>query len=74
VLDAKIEAAYYLRDAQEQGLVVANEAQAKVLEFVARAKTEARKQLAPVFAKLGIKTAAKPRARKKTATRRRRAA
>jgi hypothetical protein len=77
VRDARAEAGWYLRDASEQGSLAASQAQAKVLKFVAKAQTEARKQLAPVFAKLGLK--AKPArqaraARKKTATRRRRAA
>ena len=44
-------------------------------KFFTKAETEARKQLGPVLAKLGIKkAAAKPRARKKPAPRRRRAA
>jgi hypothetical protein len=76
VRDAKAEAGWYLRDASEQGIEAATEAQARVLKFVAKAKTEARKQLAPVLAKLGIqaKAAPKPRARKKPAPRRRKAA
>jgi hypothetical protein len=76
VRDAKAETGYYFRDAQEQGLKAAKEAEARVLEFVARAQSKARKQLAPVLAKLGIKAkaAAKPRARKKAPARRRKAA
>jgi hypothetical protein len=76
VRDAKAETGYYFRDAQEQGRKAAKEAEAKVLEFVAKAESKARKQLAPVLAKLGIKakSAAKPRARKKAPARRRRAA
>ena len=67
----------YARDAQEQGRLVADEAKAKVIHFAAKAQTDAQKKLAPVLAKLGIKAkpVAKPRARKKSAsTRRRRAA
>jgi hypothetical protein len=76
VLDAKSEAGWYLRDAQAVGIEAANDAKAKVLDFAAKAKLEARKQLAPVLAKFGIKTkaAAKPRARKKAPARRRKAA
>ena len=76
VRDAKAEAGWYLRDAQAQGLEAANEAKAKVLSFAAKAESQARKQLAPVLAKLGIKAkvAPKPRARKKTTSRRRKAA
>ena len=78
VRDARSEAGWYLRDASEQGLEAAIEAQAKVLKFVAQAQGEARKQLAPVLAMIGLKVgkpAAKPRAvRKKAAPRRRRAA
>jgi hypothetical protein len=76
VRDAKAEAGWYLRDASEQGVEAATAAQAKVLKFVAKAQTEARKQLAPVLAKLGIKAKAAPkaRARKKPAPRRRKAA
>ena len=76
VRDAKIETGYYFRDAQEQGLKAAKEAEAKVLEFVAKAQSKARKQLAPVLAKFGIKAKAapKPRARKKAPARRRKAA
>jgi formate-dependent nitrite reductase cytochrome c552 subunit len=65
----------YVRDAQEQGRLVADEATAKVIGFAAKAQTDAQKKLAPVLAKLGIKKAApKARARKKTAPRRRKAA
>ena len=66
----------YVRDAQEQGRLVADEATAKVIGFAAKAQTDAQKKLAPVLAKLGIKAKAahKPRARKKSATRRRKAA
>ena len=66
----------YARDAQEQGRLVADEARAKVLDFAAKAQSDAQKKLAPVLAKLGIKAkpAARPRARKKASTRRRRAA
>jgi hypothetical protein len=78
VRDAKAEAGWYLRDASEQGIEAATEVQARVLKFVAKAQTEARKQLAPVLAKLGIqakaKAAPKTRARKKPAPRRRKAA
>jgi len=71
--DAKVETGYYFRDVQGPGLDGAKEAEAKVLEFVAKAQTKARKQLAPVLAKLGIKAKAapKPRARKKAPARRR---
>ena len=66
----------YARDAQEQGRLVADEARAKVLDFAVKAQSDAQKKLAPVLAKLGIKAkpVAKPRARKKAATRRRKAA
>ena len=66
----------YARDAQEQAVLAASDAQAKVLNLAARAQSDAQKKLAPVLAKLGIKAkaAAKPRARKKAAPRRRRAA
>ena len=75
----------YARDAQEQAAYAASDAQAKILEFVsnakvrelaAKAKSDVKKQLAPVLAKFGIvtKAAPKPRARKKAPARRRRAA
>ena len=66
----------YARDAQEQGRLAADEAKAKVISFAAKAQTDAQKKLAPVLAKLGIKSKAapKPRARAKKATRRRKAA
>ena len=64
----------YARDAQEQAAIVASDAQAKVLSFAAKAQSDAQKKLAPVLAKLGIKAKAAPRARKKAAPRRRRAA
>jgi hypothetical protein len=66
----------YARDAQEQAVLAASDAQAKVLSLAAKAQNDAQKKLAPVLAKLGIKSkaAAKPRARKKAAPRRRRAA
>ena len=66
----------YARDAQEQAVLAASDAQAKVLSFAAKAQSDAQKKLAPVLAKLGIKAraVAKPRARKKAAQRRRRAA
>ena len=67
----------YARDAQEQGRLVADEAVAKVADFAAKAQNDAQKKLAPVLAKLGIKTAkpAPKRARKKASgTRRRKAA
>ena len=66
----------YARDAQEQGRLFADEARAKVLSLAAKAQGDAQKKLAPVLAKLGIqaKAAPKSRARKKTATRRRKAA
>ena len=66
----------YARDAQEQGRLAADEAKAKVISLAAKAQSDAQKKLAPVLAKLGLKAkpAAKPRARKKTATRRRKAA
>jgi hypothetical protein len=71
--DAKAETGYYFRDAQEQGRKAAKEAETKVLEFVSKAQSKARKQLAPVLAKLGIKAKAAPktRARKKAPARRR---
>jgi hypothetical protein len=66
----------YVRDAQEQGRLAADEARSKVISFAARAQVDAQKKLAPVLAKLGIKAKAapKPRARKKAPTRRRKAA
>ena len=75
----------YARDAQEQAMYAASDAQAKVLKFVSSAKMRklaaqgeaiAREQLAPVLARLGIKkkAARKPRAARKAAPRRRRAA
>ena len=65
----------YARDAQEQTVLAASDAQAKVLSFAAKAQADAQKKLAPVLAKLGIKSkSAKPRARKQAAPRRRRAA
>ena len=66
----------YARDAQEQAVLAASDAQAKVVSLAAKAQSDAQKKLAPVFAKLGIKAKAapKPRARKKAAPRRRRAA
>ncbi|MEO8161867.1 MAG: hypothetical protein ABI588_10650 [Arenimonas sp.] len=79
-------AAAYARDAQEQAMYAASDAQEKVrefvsrvnvLEFAAKAESAARKQLAPVLARFGIKqkkAAAKAHARKKPAVRRRRAA
>jgi hypothetical protein len=70
----------YARDAQEQGRLAADEARARVVSLAARAQSDAQRKLfpvlAPVFAKLGIKAKAapKPRARKKTSARRRKAA
>ena len=66
----------YARDAQEQAVLAASDAQAKVLGFAAKAQSDAQKKLAPVLAKLGIKAKAtrKPRARKQAAPKRRRAA
>src|SRR6478672_2671285 len=70
----------YARDAQEQGRLAADEAKAKVIGLAAKAQSDAQKKLAPVlapvFARLGIKakSAPKPRARKKTSARRRKAA
>jgi hypothetical protein len=70
-------AAAYARDAQEQALIAANDAQDKVREIAAKAESAAFKQFGPVLAKLGIKpkkVASKSRARKKAPVRRRRAA
>ena len=70
------QAVAYARDAQEQGRLAADEARSRVLSFAAKAQNDAQKKLAPVLAKLGIKAKAapKPRARKKAAPSRRRAA
>jgi len=67
----------YARDAQEQGRLVADEARSKVIDFAAKAQSDAQKKLAPVLARLGIKVAKpapKTRARKKAPSRRRKAA
>jgi hypothetical protein len=72
VRDARSEAGWYLRDASEQGMEAASGAQAKVRKLVAQAQREARKQLAPVLARLGLET--QPRNARKNGKRRRRAA